>query len=91
MTITKKDISKEISQKIGIQEKNSSELLDSFISLITVNSVSNLVKIHNFGSFQYKLTPARQGRNPVTGVEHPIKALNKLNFRPSFKLKKIIN
>lgn len=91
MTTTKKDISKKISQKIGIPEKNSSKLFDSFITLITQNSQNNLVKIHNFGMFQYKPTPARLGRNPVNGVEYPIRAFNKLTFRSSFKLKKIIN
>jgi nucleoid DNA-binding protein len=49
------------------------------------------VKISGFGSFVYKTTPKRIGRNPNTNESYEIKAFKRLVFKPSSRLKKIIN
>ena len=92
MTITKKHISKEVSKRIGVPEKDGIALLNQFLSLVKKNSKNNVVvKLSKFGTFQSKSTPKRQGRNPSTGVIFDINSFKKLSFRPSFRLKKIIN
>jgi nucleoid DNA-binding protein len=49
------------------------------------------VKISGFGAFVYKTTPRRIGRNPKTNESYEIKAFKRFVFRPSNRLKKIIN
>ena len=49
------------------------------------------VKLSSFGSFSFKKTPKRLGRNPNTKDSYIIPELNKLNFKPSNKIKENLN
>ena len=49
------------------------------------------MNISNFGTFIYKKTPSRIGRNPKTLKEFKIKPRQKLTFRPSHEVKQNIN
>lgn len=40
------------------------------------------VRIHEFGTFSLKETPARKGRNPQTGEAIDIAASNSVKFKP---------
>ena len=91
MTVTKKIISKKLSEDTEISSKDAKVFVDSFIEIIKNNSRNNLIKIHDFGSFLYKTTPKRVGRNPKTGETHIIKSRKRLVFRASFKLKNFLN
>ena len=87
----KKNISKKISKKLFLTLDKSSSIVDSFLSLVKSNSKTKIVKLSGFGSFEYKKTPQRLGRNPNTEESYIIPVLNKLNFKPSNKIKKILN
>tara|TARA_B100000780_G_C21118651_1_gene452879 strand:- start:1270 stop:1536 length:267 start_codon:yes stop_codon:yes gene_type:complete len=87
----KKNISKKISKKLFLTLDKSSSIVDSFLSLVKGNSKTKIVKLSGFGSFEYKKTPQRIGRNPNTEESYIIPVLNKLNFKPSNKIKKILN
>tara|TARA_B100000767_G_scaffold255874_1_gene262470 strand:+ start:18852 stop:19118 length:267 start_codon:yes stop_codon:yes gene_type:complete len=87
----KKNISKKISKKLFLTLDKSSSIVDSFLSLVKSNSKTKIVKLSGFGSFEYKKTPQRIGRNPNTEESYIIPVLNKLNFKPSNKIKKILN
>ena len=91
MTVTKKNISKKISEKYGLSLKESSSLLDNFFSIIKTQSSRSKIKISNFGSFYYKETVKRVGRNPKTKESYIIMPRKKLNFRGSNILKKFLN
>ena len=91
MSLGKKSITKDISAKTQIPNDISNHFLKLFIEIILVNSKSKLVKISNFGSFLMKTTPERIGRNPKTKQEFIISKRSKLFFKPSNKLKKILN
>ena len=91
MTLVKKDIAKLVSKKINVNEFNANKLLDFFLSNIKSNLKEKTIKINNFGSFQYKETPARMGRNPKTKTEFKINSFKRLIFKTSFRLKKYIN
>ena len=91
MSLRKIDISKKISSRAQISENQSKELVDKFINIIKHESVSNDVKITNFGTFINKVTPQRVGRNPKTGEEHIITERVKLNFIVSNKVKQQLN
>tara|TARA_B100000780_G_scaffold276717_1_gene245829 strand:+ start:2702 stop:2977 length:276 start_codon:yes stop_codon:yes gene_type:complete len=91
MSATKKDIVKSISTKLSITLDESSNILDLFLSLIKTNSKLKIVKLSKFGSFNFKKTPQRSGRNPNTEESYIIPELNKLNFKPANKIKGILN
>ena len=91
MNLCKKDVAKKISTKANITELTSSKILDSFILNITNKSKENIVKISNFGSFFYKTSPERIGRNPKTKKEYKISRRKKLNFKTSNKIKDLLN
>lgn len=49
------------------------------------------ININKFGTFSYKKTPKRIGRNPKTHQEFEIKARKKLSFKSSQEIKHSIN
>jgi integration host factor subunit alpha len=91
MSIEKKKISINISSKIDTPLAVSSNILDVFINLIKTNSKGKVIKISQFGSFSYKDTPSRMGRNPKTGELFAIKKRSKLSFNTSSKVKNTLN
>ena len=91
MSLGKKDIVHNISTKAHISKSQSNQILNSFIDIIKINSSNKNVKLANFGTFYYKKTPARIGRNPKTKEAFPIVARSKLNFLASNSIKKLFN
>ena len=91
MSFSKNDIAKNISKKSLVSAGESKIILESFLSIIKSSSKLRPVKLSSFGTFSFKKTPKRLGRNPKTKDSYIIPSMNKLNFRPSNKLKKKIN
>ena len=91
MSFGRKDISNNISSKAQISRKNSKEFFEIFLNLVSTNSNNKIVKISNFGTFFCKNTPQRLGRNPKTKEEYVIAKRSKLFFKPSNKIRIIIN
>ena len=91
MSLAKKDIAINISNKAQISRSLCDAFLDSFISIIKSKTVTNTVKISNFGSFFYKKTPRRLGRNPKTKESYPIPEKLKLNYLSSNKVRNVLN
>ena len=90
MSLTKKDLAKNISKKLGLSQKDSLFFVQHFFKMLIDNKSSN-VNINRFGTFSYKKTPKRIGRNPKTLQEFQIKSRQKLTFKPSEEVKKNIN
>tara|TARA_B100000482_G_scaffold184755_1_gene160760 strand:- start:446 stop:718 length:273 start_codon:yes stop_codon:yes gene_type:complete len=90
LSLTKKDLANNISKKLGLSQKDSLFFVQNFFKILIDNKTSN-IKINKFGTFQYKKTPKRIGRNPKTLQEFQIKPRYKLAFRPSEEIKKNIN
>ena len=91
MTITKKDIGNSVLQKTDISSEDAKNILNSFIDLIKIHSKTKIVKIGKFGSFQFKITPKRIGRNPKNRQEFMINSFKRLAFKPSFDIKNNLN
>jgi nucleoid DNA-binding protein len=91
MNHSKKNIIKKIRFKTDISNSEATSIMESFLSLIKSKSKSKTVKITSFGSFSFKKTPKRLGRNPKTKDSYIIPELVKLNFKPSNKIKEKIN
>ena len=91
MNLSKKNIVKNITIKSGLSIQESANILESFLLLIKTKSKLRSVKLSSFGTFSYKQSPKRLGRNPKTKDSYIIPVLNKLNFKPSYKIKEEIN
>ena len=91
MSLTKRDIAKSISLSNDLTLLESSKIVDAFIKKIIISSKTSNLKISNFGTFSYKLTPERIGRNPKTKEEFIINEKEKLSFSSSKKIKELIN
>jgi integration host factor subunit alpha len=91
MSLGKRNILKNISTKTQITGAVSNNILNSFINIIKSKSKHNLLKISNFGTFYIHESPVRTGRNPKTGEEFLIPKTSKLSYKPSNKIKKILN
>jgi len=90
LTVTKKNLVTNISKKLGLSQKDSLFFINSFFKSI-IDNHRHGINISNFGSFIYKKTPKRIGRNPKTLEEFEIKARKKLTFKPAEEIKKSIN
>ena len=91
MNISKKNIIKNIRFVTELSSSEANSIIESFILLIKTKSKLKTVKISSFGSFCFKKTPKRLGRNPKTRDSYIIPELTKLNFKPSNKIKEKIN
>ena len=90
MSLTKKDLANNISKKLGLSQKDSLFFVQEFFKTLIDNKTSN-ININKFGTFLYKKTPKRMGRNPNTLQEFEIKSRQKLTFKPSDEIKQNIN
>ncbi len=90
MSVTKKDLAKNISNKLGLSRKDSLFFVQNFFKAL-INNKSKSININKFGTFSYKKTPKRIGRNPKTLEEFSIKSRQRLTFQPSDKIKQTIN
>ena len=91
MNVNKNIIIKKIIKKSSVSNEDASLLMESFLLFIKTQSKSSFVKLTGFGTFSFKKTPKRLGRNPKTQNSYIIPSLNKLNFKTSTKIKEKIN
>jgi len=90
LSVTKKDLAKNITNKLGLSQKDSLFFVKQFFQVLIDNKDSN-INLNKFGTFILKKTPKRIGRNPKTLQEFEIKPRQKLTFKPSDDLKQNIN
>jgi nucleoid DNA-binding protein len=91
MSLTKNNIINYLKKNSSLSIGEASDIFESFLSLIKSKSKSKSVKLSGFGTFSFKKTPKRAGRNPKTKDSYIIPELYKLNFKPSSKVKEQIN
>jgi integration host factor subunit alpha len=91
MSLTKNNILNNLKKDLSLSAGEASSIFESFLSLIKSKSKSKSIKLSGFGTFSFKKTPKRAGRNPKTKDSYIIPELNKLNFKTSNKVKEQIN
>ena len=91
MNLTKNRIVKNLIKNSLIPPREASSILESLLLIIKSKSKSKSIKLSGFGTFSFKKTPKRAGRNPKTKDSYIIPELYKLNFKPSNKVKEQIN
>jgi integration host factor subunit alpha len=77
--LTKAQLAELLFDQIGLNKRESKDMIDAFFDLI--------VKISGFGNFQIRTKAARPGRNPRTGEPVAIEARRVVTFHASPKLK----
>ena len=87
----KKLIEKLISKELNITIGCGKDFTNTFISIIKENSFSKNIKLSGFGTFYRHKTPKRIGRNPKTKESYIIQPRIKINFKPSKKIKEVLN
>jgi integration host factor subunit alpha len=90
LSVTRKDLAKNISKKLGLSQKDSLFFVQEFFKVLADYKSTN-ININKFGTFLYKKTPKRVGRNPKTLQEYEIRPRQKLTFKPSEEVKQNIN
>ena len=90
--ISRDEIAETIHKEFGFSRKECLDFVNEIIETIILGlENSNIVKIHNFGTFKLKRKSSRIGRNPKTKEEVMIKDRNVISFKPSKSILKYIN
>ena len=90
--ISREDIADTIQSEFGFSRKDCLEMVNDIIEIIIEGlQESNIVKIHNFGTFKLKRKKSRLGRNPKTKEEVMIEERNVISFKASKNILKYIN
>jgi integration host factor subunit alpha len=86
--LTKAQLAELLFQQIGLNKRESKDMIDAFFDLVTESLVEGTdVKISGFGNFQIRTKAPRPGRNPRTGEPVAIGARRVVTFHASPKLK----
>ena len=89
--LTKAQLAELLFEKIGLNKRESKEMIDAFFDLVVDSLVSGVdVKLSGFGNFQIRTKAPRPGRNPRTGEVIPIGSRRVVTFHASHKLKEQI-
>ena len=89
--LTKAMLSDLLFEQIGLNKRESKDLIDAFFELISARLVEGeAVKISGFGNFHVRTKAPRPGRNPRTGEMVQIESRRVVTFHASHKLKEQI-
>ena len=88
----RKEFLKFVSEKAGVNITKTEQVLKAFVKVLhEALKAGEKVSISGLGSFLVKPTKPKVGRNPKTGEVIPIPERKKISFRPTDRLRKIIN
>ncbi len=91
MTLTKADLADLLYDKVGLNKRESKDMVEAFFEeLRKALEEGDVVKLSGFGNFQLRNKPERPGRNPKTGEEIPITERRVVTFHASQKLKTMV-
>lgn len=90
---TKTDLAESIRQTTGCPIRKAVEAADNIIAdlISALRYGDGEVRLTGFASLRVIETPARQGRNPLTGSQVTIKAQRKVRFRMGKELRMVLN
>jgi integration host factor subunit alpha len=92
MSMTKAELVSIISEKCSYNTSSSAEIVEQVFQILKETlEKGETVKISGFGNFVVREKKPRKGRNPQTGGELVISGRSVLTFKPSVKLRKIVN
>jgi nucleoid DNA-binding protein len=84
-TVTKKEIVKQISERIGLTQLKTKDIVQQAFDAIIdtlIEDPSHRIELRNFGVFEVKRRKPRKARNPRTGDKVDVPAKNVVTFKP---------
>ena len=86
------ELSDSVATTLGLSKAEGKKAVDAVIAAITDAVVKgDEVWVSGFGKFKVKESPAREGRNPLTGATIQIAASKKLGFSAAKAVKDRLN
>lgn len=81
--MTKKEIVKQISERIGLTQLKTKEIVQqTFDAIVDTLIEVGRIELRNFGVFEVKRRRARKARNPKTGERVDVPPKNVVTFKP---------
>jgi len=81
--VTKKEIVKTISEKLGMTQLKTKEIVQqTFDAIVETLLEERRIELRNFGVFEVKRRKPRKARNPRTGERVDVEAKNVVTFKP---------
>ena len=81
--MTKKEIVKQISDRIGLTQLKTKEIVQqTFDAIVDTLIEQGRIELRNFGVFEVKQRKARKARNPRTGDRVDVPPKNVVTFKP---------
>ena len=81
--MTKKEIVKQISERIGLTQLKTKEIVQqTFDAIVETLLEVGRIELRNFGVFEVKQRKARKARNPRTGQRVDVPPKNVVTFKP---------
>jgi nucleoid DNA-binding protein len=81
--VTKKEIVKQISEKLGLTQLKTKEIVqETFDAIVETLLEVGRIELRNFGVFEVKQRKARKARNPRTGDRVDVPPKNVVTFKP---------
>jgi integration host factor subunit beta len=83
--VTKKEIVKQISERIGLTQLKTKEIVQQTFDAIVATLIEekpHRIELRNFGVFEVKLRKPRKARNPRTGEKVDVPAKAVVTFKP---------
>ena len=90
--VTRKELSISINEKLGISQRNAAKMVDTIFEAMKDTLVSGeSLKLVQFGTLTVRGKLPRRGRNPRTGESMTITKRKMVSFRPSKRLRALLN
>lgn len=90
--LTRKELTETLANQLGYPLSNCAQIVDSFLNNMKQTLLSGEpIKLVHFGTFTVRDKAPRKGRNPRTGETITIAKRQTIGFRPSKKLRALVN
>ncbi len=90
--LTRKELTDTLANQLGYSQSSCALIVDSFLDNMKKSMVEGKsIKLVHFGTFTVRNKSPRRGRNPRTGETITIKKRQAVSFRPSKKLRELVN
>ena len=90
--LTRRELAEKLSDQLGYSQSNCALIVDSLLDHMKQTLLNGeTIKLVHFGTFMVRDKAPRKGRNPRTGETITIKKRQTVNFRPSKKLRELVN
>src|SRR5213595_2046404 len=90
-SVTKKEIVKQISERIGLTQLKTKEIVQqTFDAIVDTLLTDGRIELRNFGVFEVKRRKARKARNPRSGERVDVPPKSVVTFKPGKEMEEQI-